>query len=123
MSLQHQVRGFLIPMFQGEQPNGEPLHGLTRGDYEKVRQGYACARCLAEFVVYTITCPLCGLRRDVAADIEEAPQLWLDHIAERNLDVPVEKQHASSPDEAIEMIAKSKDVEQIPLSKLRKRRR
>ena len=123
-AIRSQVKGFLVPVFTDQDPNtGRQRNGLTYDDFEKVRTGYACADCLAEFSTYTVTCPVCGLSRNVAYDLGTAPDLWNQHYAERNSDEPVEKPPVVNPLEGIRAIQKDPNVEQIPLSKLRKRRR
>lgn len=82
-AISQQVKGFLVPEFTMKLPNGQTLNGLTERGMEMIKDGYACGECLATFDHYTVVCPICGLSRDVMADVQEAPQLWLDHIAER----------------------------------------
>jgi hypothetical protein len=128
-AIQQQVVGFLEPEFSLQLPNGQTLNGLTERGVEMIRDGYACGECLAIFRHYTVTCPVCGLSRDVMADVQEAPQLWLDHIHERNReDLPdkpevVNPFQAMSPLKALDYVHRDPNVEQIPIEKLRKKRR
>src|SRR5215471_15998779 len=92
-AIKSQVKGFLTPVFIGTQENGEPLNGLDRESFELVRAGYACAKCLAYFDTYTITCPVCHTSRDVGRDIASAPEYWQQHIDERNQDNPTPRVH------------------------------
>jgi predicted ATP-dependent serine protease len=113
------VKGWLVPIFMQTDPaTGRRLNGLGPQDFNKVREGFACAECLAEFSHYTLKCPVCGWTRDLEADLSEAPQLWQDHLNER--ENPVDKPRPMNPLVAIENIKKDKDVEQIPVSKLTK---
>lgn len=116
--VKNHVVGFLIPIFMEDRPDGERLNGLAPSDFEKVRHGYACARCLAEFDMYMLTCPVCGLQRDLAADIQEAPQLWLDHLHEHNSDVPAEKPAVINP---FADGGKLPDMDTIPANKMKRR--
>ena len=117
-----QVKGFLVPEFTMDFPDGRRLNGLTEADFERVRAGYACAECLAVFDTYTIACPVCGLRRDLQRDIADAPALWTQHINERNQDEPTART-VRSPEEAILMAGRDPEVEQIDLHKLTPKRR
>jgi hypothetical protein len=77
------LKGFLVPIFTKDLPNGQRLNGLGPDDYQKVKEGYACPECLAEFVTYLVTCPVCRYKRDPDRDILEAPRIWTDHLANR----------------------------------------
>lgn len=72
------VKGFLVPMYtQTDSETGQQLYGLTPGNYELVRHGYACPNCLADFGgIYQMVCPACGHTRDVRADIVAEPNYW-----------------------------------------------
>lgn len=113
------IKGFLVPVFTDEMTG---MNGLARADFDKVRLGYACADCLAEFSTYRTVCPICGLERDVAKDIAAPREDWDAHLRERErTDAPATR--ARTPDEAIRALLGDRDVEHIPLSKLKPRRR
>lgn len=110
--LKRRIKGFLVPIFMSE----DGLNGLSPGDFEKVKQGYACARCLAEFDTYTLKCPACGLERDLAEDLKDAPQLWLDHMKNHNEDLTPYTQPVYNP--FAEGATLPDDIETIPIKKL-----
>lgn len=111
-----QVKGFIEPIFVGVAEDGRTLNGIGPEDWRMIQEGYACGECLAIFATYTITCPVCKNQRDVLADIPP-PQLWLDHLKER--ENPTEHFQPQTFDEALMGL----HMEQIPIDKLKKRRR
>lgn len=112
------VKGFLVPVFRDELTG---MNGLARPDFDKVRAGYACADCLAEFTHYLPKCPICGLERDVAKDIAAPREDWDAHLRERERrDAPATV--ARSADDALRDLFNPANVEQIPLSKLKPKR-
>lgn len=115
--IKQRVKGFLVPIFRSE----DGLNGLGPADFEKVRSGYACANCLAEFDVYTLKCPLCGLERDLAADIQEAPQLWVDDILDHNQDRTPYTTPSHNP--FAEGARLPDDIETVSISKLKPSKR
>ena len=121
-AIKRQVKGFLTPVFVGEGPDGRELSGLDPESFGLVVSGYACAKCLAYFDTYTITCPVCGLARDLERDLLEAPRLWQEHIDERNRDTPTPRARID-PAEAIRLAGLNPDVEQVKLSSLMPKRR
>jgi len=121
-AIKSQVKGFLVPEFTMDFPGGGRLNGLTEPDFERVRAGYACAECLAVFDTYTVTCPVCGLARDLGRDIADAPSLWVQHINERNQDEPSPRR-TIDPAAEIARLGAHPDVEQIQLDKLTPKRR
>jgi hypothetical protein len=123
-AIKAQVKGFLNPIFVERDPRtGEVLaSGLAPDDFQMVAQGFACARCLAIFDTYTITCPACLLQRDFSADVPQAPELWLAHLREQQQEEPTPREPRSF-DEAMAAKLAAADVDTIPLSKMRKRRR
>lgn len=108
-AIKQQVVNFLVPEFTQKMPDGRTLNGLSENDFRMVVDGYACGECLAVFAHYTVRCPLCGTTRDVSADVQEAPQLWLDHLAERHASEPVAKQ-PNTIDDAIRGVMENADV-------------
>lgn len=113
-SIRSQVKGFLRAELVDEATG---MAGLRPAEFEKVRTGHACARCLAEFFHYTVRCPVCGLERDIAADIREAPKPWLER--DRELAKPTHKTRVATAEDALRRAATSPDVERIPVRKLR----
>ena len=116
-----QVKGFLRPVFQREDPTtGRTLNGLAPADFDKVTAGYACPECLAEFNTYTHQCPVCRYTRNLLEDVESAPAYWQQHLEDRasgyNPPVP------DSIETMLDRVANDPDVEHVPLSKLKPRR-
>src|ERR1051325_4272284 len=67
------IRGFLVPVYSDDEvPGRETRHALTPTDFQKVRDGVACPRCLADFGTYRPVCPVCGHERDIEKDIVRA---------------------------------------------------
>lgn len=117
--LKSAIKGWLVPIYQMDQPDGRRLHGLGPEDFDKVRAGYACAKCLAEFHTYMAVCPLCHERRDIAADIGSAPEYWQASVDERENDTtPYAKLRKNPFDDAMRNLGTNDNVENIPLSKL-----
>lgn len=115
-AMRSRVKGFLVPVFQeADQQGNIVLSSLLPDDFQKVVDGYACSNCLAEFWTYTFKCPLCGLQRNLQADIKATPQEWLDHLHER--ENPSEKAPVVNPLAA--GLALPDDLETIPAGKLR----
>jgi hypothetical protein len=110
------IKGFLIPEYTDERTG---MHTFSDpAAFDKVRLGYACANCLAEFATYMPVCPLCGNERDVHADLRETPAEIQAYWDEAN--GPGEKTVARPMHETIaEIVAGQADMEQIPLKKLR----
>ena len=76
------------PVYAESAEGGGLVFGLGPDDFEKVRQGYACAHCLEEFLVggtlvQLAKCPTC--KAPVNSDaLVPAPQDWLDYEKKRN---------------------------------------
>src|SRR5262252_9715343 len=89
--IQAQVTWFLNPVFVDRNVRtGETvMNGLAEDDFRKVMTGYACGNCLAEFDSYTVTCPVCGEKRDTTDDVPETPELWLNALRDRENPPPV----------------------------------
>ena len=119
------IDGFLIPIFQREDPaTGRMLNGLSRDDYQRVVAGYACPDCLARYKTYMATCPVCGWQRNINQDIQDAPGYWTQHLQDRaDPDYGLRLPTQDAIEQALKDIHADKDVEQIPLSKLMPRRR
>jgi hypothetical protein len=116
------VKGFLIPEFTETLRDGRTLNGLTSEGFKMVMAGYACGECLAMFDRYTLVCPVCGSWHN-PEQVVPAPQLWLDHLAERYADEPYEKPAVVNPFDAIQQVMENPEVEKIPLQKLREKKR
>jgi hypothetical protein len=110
------IKGFLVPTYTDERTNAHTFS--SREDFDKVRLGYACACCLAEFTCYMPVCPLCGNERDVHADMRETPADLQAYWDEAN--GPGERTVARPMHETIEEIVNGqREMERIPLRKLR----
>ncbi len=107
------VQGFLVPVYAEDPlPGREVTYALTPTDMEKVRAGYACPRCLADFgAMYRAKCPMCQHVRDVERDFGEAPEMWVQHQRELQADGPVQRTRARTADEAIAAVMRDPDVE------------
>jgi hypothetical protein len=114
------VKGFLIPIFYDEHSSKS---ALGREDFLKVRDGYACAKCLAEYVTYLPTCPVCGHQRDIAEDLEAPDDLHVDHLREREATEGIDSGRARTFDDFMADVKKNADIDHIPLSKMKPRRR
>lgn len=114
------VKGFLKPVFYDEYSSSS---ALTTGDFEKVRDGYACARCLAEFVMYLVKCPVCGHERDLAADLEAPNREHVAYLEEKRDTDGMDTGVPAGFDEFMRSVEQNPDIDHIPLSKLKKRRR
>ena len=105
-------------------PGERPLFALSKEDFEKVRQGYGCPECLEDYNgVYLPQCPLCKhVRRD--GEVVQAPEDWEAHV--RDLEsgyAPPVATNPFSPDEFISRVRRDRNIEQVPLSRLRKKSR
>lgn len=113
------VVGFLVPYYTDSATGKHTFDNPE--DFEKVRLGYACAFCLAEFTHYMAVCPLCGNERDVSRDMGETPADLQQYYDAAN--GPGEKTVARTMPEAIRALMGDSDVEHVPLSQLKPRRR
>src|SRR5436190_24317089 len=81
------VVGFATPIFTQElteHRDGPLLNGVSASLHERIEAGYACGHCLALFIFYMATCPVCGNVRDLSRDIQGSPPpLWQQHLDER----------------------------------------
>lgn len=109
------VRGFLKPIFFDE---NSMKSALGPDDFAKVRDGYACAKCLAEYVTYLPTCPVCAHQRDLAADLEAPDDLHVDHLRERRDTEGIDSGKARTFDDLMRDVNANSDIDHIPLSKL-----
>lgn len=68
----------IIPVYAEEDLRTGAINwGLTVQDFEKVRQGYGCPKCLEDFNgVWLMTCPVCGHQRNEPTDFIPTP----DHM-------------------------------------------
>lgn len=134
------IKGFLTPLFYEEHSDRAALGPV---DFDKVRQGYACPRCLAEFSVCLVKCPLCALEFNSAADFEDPPDDWVDNLKEHkriqdeaqeerfdsrgNLlgpdGKPMTTSQAASIDDFLARVKADKDIDQPNLSQLKPRKR
>jgi len=110
------IKGFLTPIFFDELRNDAML---SPDDFGKVRDGYACAICLVEYVMFLPKCPVCGHQRDLAMDLRQAPKPWMDHLRERHDTEGVDTGRPRTFDDFMAEINKDKDVDHTTLSKLR----
>ena len=79
------VIGWMEPIFVREDPvTREVLNGLGPEDFNRVRSGYGCPKCLAVFKTYLVQCPVCKFTRNIEEDIVAPPQHWVDHLADRD---------------------------------------
>jgi hypothetical protein len=66
----------LKPVFKRWNPELKSWHwGLMPEDFQKVMEGYACARCLEEFEFFVARCPVCG-EENFPATVPETPSEW-----------------------------------------------
>jgi len=113
------VKGFLVAEYSDHETGRHTF--ANPADFEKVRLGYACAFCLAEFTCYLAVCPVCGNARDVSRDMAETPADLQSYYDEAT--GPGERTVARPMHETIAELVRDSDVEHIELSKLRPSRR
>lgn len=71
------VRGYLIPRYVDELPDGRRVAELHSKDLKRIEDGYGCGECLAYFDRRFHDCPGCGHELDVNKDIVEfRPPYW-----------------------------------------------
>lgn len=121
------VVGFLTPVFSEEVRGPDGVlrynHAFTRVSYDKIRSGYACGNCLAEFVTILVDCPVCGCNVTDVGQPVRTPEDWQQYFDERNLSIDEVEQRAAEVlpatfDSFMENVLKDSDVETIPLQKL-----
>ncbi len=108
--------------YNERQPDGTWLNGFADSEaFRRVQAGYACGSCLAIFAHYMPVCPVCGLERDVAADLRGDPDGWRSYYDEHMNGTGDGKGGptvARTADEAIASIFKDPDIENVPVKKL-----
>jgi len=114
------VRGFLKPIFYEEDGS---LSAISNEDFAKVRDGYACGHCLAEYVMYLAKCPVCGHQRDIATDLKPTPELWTEHLLERQNTEGMESPAPRGFEEFMSGVNANPDIDKTTLKKLKPRRR
>ena len=118
------IKGFLRPVFRQYDPvTDRSMNGLAPDDFRKVLEGYACPDCLAEFYTYLPQCPVCGFKRDVALDIQQAPDYWTQHLKDRESGYQAGTPDPANIDQHLARVGGDPDVEHIPLKKLKKTRK
>ena len=112
------IIGFLTPHMVEATPGGGVLNAFSDpADIDRIQKGYACGNCCAVFDGFRLDCPLCRQPTEVARRDAPAPQVWADHVRER--------EHGDtatgtrSIDEFLRALAADKDVDQVPLSRLK----
>ena len=113
------VTGFFtadeVPM--SDRVNGQWLNGFASTEaFKRVQAGYACGQCLAKFAMYMAKCPLCGVERDVAADVKANPAGWQEHWTEHHYGSGATVPRTET--DFLRDIHNDPSIEQIPLSKL-----
>lgn len=121
------VVGFLTPVFSEDVrgPDGvlRQNHAFTRVGYDKIRNGYACGNCLAEFVTVLVTCPVCGANIVDVGQPGKTPEDWQAYFDERNLSIDEVEQRAAEQlpatfDSFMERVMADPDIEQISVKSL-----
>jgi hypothetical protein len=111
------VVGFLTPEYTDERTGEHTFSDPVA--FEKIRLGYACASCLAEFKTYMAVCPLCGNERDVLADMKETPADIQAYWDEATGPSPGKTVARPMHEVIEEIVAGTADMESIPLKQLR----
>lgn len=114
------IRGFLTPIFYDELGRPDQVTALSHTDFCKVRDGYACSRCLCEYTTYLVRCPVCGHERDLAADLAAPDPLHVEHLTERAVTEGTDTGVPRSFDQFMREIERSRDIDHVPLEKLGK---
>lgn len=121
MMLNH-VIGFGTPVYSQDLPNGRTMHALNDPDlFQQINEGYACGQCLARFDTYMQVCPVCGLNREKAAEVQTTPDDW-NAFYDEHLN-GTGKTKTRTPDEFFTDLAADRDVDQTTISALKPRRR
>ncbi len=108
--------------YNERQPDGSDLNGFADAEaFRRVQAGYACGSCLAIFAHYMPVCPVCGLERDVAADLRGDPDGWRTYYDEHMNGTGDGQGGATRTRTATEFIHDvmgDPNVEQVPVKKL-----
>ena len=106
------VRGNLVPVMSDDHvPGRRSRFGLSRDDFERVVQGYACPACLAFWDDGPrMKCPLC-LHERSAADFLTGVKEWEEYKAyvQGELDNPT-RTETPKPHEIVEEISRANGV-------------
>lgn len=71
------VRGYMVPRYQEEMPDGRRVGELRAEDIQRVADGYACGECFAIFERRFEKCPGCSHILDPNKDIVDwSPDYW-----------------------------------------------
>lgn len=128
------VTGFLTPSMVDTMPDGSMLNAFDDPrDIKRIEAGYACGNCCATFAGFRLECPLCGMPTEVTRQRQETPEHWQQHVDTRHADIPTlgkgerepipqQLPQPRTPEEFLDALAKDKDIDHIPLSKLGPRR-
>jgi len=115
-------KGFIQPVFEDVDADGRKRHALSLEDFQKIREGYACPNCLAEYTTYLVRCPVCHYERDLGIDLQPPPAHWAQHLEDRATGYTAPIPSSADIDEHLARVGQSLDVEQVPLSKLKRSR-
>ena len=54
------------------------MFSLTNEDFDKIRQGYGCPRCLEDYQgIWRQVCPVCKHKAEIADFIDQAKMPWM----------------------------------------------
>ncbi len=105
-----------------ERQDGRWLNGFSSSEaFRRVQAGYGCGNCLAKFSCYMPVCPVCGLQRDVAADLRGDPDGWRAYYADHvngTGDGQGGATRTRTATEFIHDVMGDPNVEQVPVKKL-----
>lgn len=120
--LRSAVNGFLTPTYVDKDASGRMLNAFSDPlDIKRIAAGYACGNCCATFRSFQLTCPVCGLATNVSGQIGDTPDLWNEHFDEHLNGSG--KTETRTPDEFLAAVSADKDIDQVPLRKLKRSRK
>jgi hypothetical protein len=126
-----EIKGFLTPAMVGVDPNGRTVNAFERiEDFDKVRKGYACGNCCAEFRRFMLECPVCHQPTDVHGQWVRTPEEWQAYVDQRHApigtagpdgrplgELPLQARSSRSPDEFFRAVGQTQET--VRLSQLK----
>jgi hypothetical protein len=125
------VKGFLCSSMVGLDPQGRTVNAFERiEDFNKVRAGYACGNCCAEFTRFLLECPVCHQPTDVHGQWVRTPEEWQAYVDQRGAaigtagpdgrplgELPLQERGVRSPEEFFRAVGQTQET--VRLSQLK----